>query len=286
MKAFRRGNSKTGRLGRGIFCFAAFLLLVVTFKTTQALYASESVLILKSGNLLPIEEAVEAFRSAWDGDVDIFTVRSASETINTARYPIVIAIGGRAALALKSNYRKGSRALYGMVLSPGSLTLLSTDFIGISPAASFSDMFSDLRSDMAEIEVMGVIYSENSEYILETMRDSIGGTGILLKAVRISSELDIDAALEELKDVDAFYLMPDPLLIPEKNMGRIFGFFERRNIVTVAPYKIALLFGASYVYAVEPPDIGRRLATEALKALKQHGYRPGIVCVKGRLYRK
>lgn len=249
-------------------------------------YASDSVLILKSGNMLIVNEAADAFRSAWRGDVDVYTVKSSSETINTAYYTAAVAIGSKASVVLKSNHEEGMPALYGLVLSPDDIGMFSNKFIGISPVPDFNAMLSDLRSHSGGIRTVGVIYSGRSEYLFEALNQAADKHNITIVARKISGRHEIAGALENLRNIDLFYLMPDPILLNEKDMTQIMKFFNKLYVPTVAAYRIALTFGASYAYVLDPADIGSALAAEASRALKDSSYRPRIIYARGRLYKR
>lgn len=248
--------------------------------------AAERVLILKSGNIPIINETAEAFRSAWGNDTDTVTVKSSSDTINTGDYTAAVAIGSKASLVLKSNHKKGFPALYSLVLSPAEIELFSTGFTGISPSPDFNNMLSDLGQRLGNIKRVGVIYSRNSEYLLESLKEAAVKLNISVVAKKISGKYDITDALKEFKDIDLFYLMPDPLLSNETSMVQIFTFFSQTLTPTVATHKITLMFGASYAYAADYTEVGKGLAMEATRMLKDADYRPKMIYLGGRLYTK
>lgn len=259
---------------------------VVLLLPAGAVYASDSVLILKSGNMPVINETAEAFRSAWRGNVDVHTVKSPSETINAGYYTAAVAIGSKASLVLKSNHEESIPALYGLVLSPEEIGLFSNNFIGIAPAPDFDNMLNELKSRSGPVRTLGVIYSSRSEYLLEALNKAGAGHDIEIAAYRISGRQEVSLALKKFKNIDLFYLMPDPLLLNEDEMVRILNFFNALYVPVVAAHRIALMFGATYAYVLDPSDIGKGLAEETNHALKDNTYKPKIIYLKGRLYRK
>lgn len=267
-----------------IYKYAVYLCAL--FFWCGAVYAADSVLILKSGNIPIINETAEAFRAAWHGTVDVRTVKSPSETINVVYYTAAVAIGSKASLVLKSNREESVPALYGLVLSPDEIGLFSNDFIGISPAPDFDLMLTDLKNHTGTIRTMGVVYSSRSEYLLKELNKAAARHNIEIAAHRVSRRYDIPATLEKFRNVDLFYLMPDPLLMDEKDMSQITEFFNKKYVPIVAAHRIALMFGASYAYVLDPSDLGRGLAEEASRALKDNSYKPKIIYLKGRLYKK
>lgn len=248
--------------------------------------AADGILILKSGNMPIINEAADAFRSEWRGSIDVYTVKSSSETINTRYYTAAVAIGSKASLVLRSNHTEAVPALYGLVLSPDEIGLFSDNFIGISPAPDFNYMLSDLKMNMGGIRSMGVIYSARSEYFLVALNNAAAKFGISVTAQKISGRHEIAGALEKLRNIDLFYLMPDTILLSENEMMQIMTFFSGIYVPVVATHRIALAFGATYAYVLDPADIGRGLAEETSRALKDSNYRPRIIYLKGRLYKK
>lgn len=269
-----------------IFYLYLFPALLFCSPAATAASASESILILKSSNLSIVNQTAEAFKSAWHGAVDIYTVKSSSETINLANYTAVLAIGSKATVVLKANHEDNSPALYGLVLSPADLALFTTKFIGISSAPDFNHMFADLRSNLNSAGTLGVIYSSHSEYLVERLKAAAAGYNIAIEAKKISGKQEIAQALQQFRKIDLFYLIPDPILSSEESMMQIFTFFGLKFVPTIAAHKLALMYGASYVYAVDPSDLGKAMAIEAERALKDRSYRSKTIYLKGRLYKK
>ena len=261
-----------------------YICIVLIYCTSSA--AADRVLILKSGNIPIINETADALKSEWHKGSDIVTIKSSSETINTDDYAAAVAIGSKASTVLKSNHRKGFPAVYSLVLSPSEIDLFTSGFVGISPSPDFNSMLSDLNQRIGAIKTVGVIYSGNSEYLLEPLEGAAAKMNISVEAKRVSGKYEIAGALNEFKKIDLFYLMPDPLLCNETSMVQIFSFFNKTYTPTVGTYKIALMFGASYAYTVEYSEVGKTLAKEVSLMLENTNYRPKMIYLNGRLYTK
>ncbi|MBN1550454.1 ABC transporter substrate-binding protein [bacterium] len=121
-----------------------------------------------------------------------------------------------------------------------------------------------------KVKKIGVLYSTkyNSEWFKNTSTESKEmGIEIVGKSIAESKQ-SIDALRESLPAVDALWLIPDPLLMEDKdNLMKLFKACESRKLPVFSYHDSFIDYGALLVVSVDAPTIGRQAAGIAAEIL-------------------
>ena len=118
-----------------------------------------------------------------------------------------------------------------------------------------------------EIKTIGILYSRQyTEEWFEKTRAQAEELGITVIGEQVSKKNGTIAALDELSPkVEALWLIPDPLVMPEKeSLYRILETSDARQLPVFSYHDAFALFGAVLIVSVDDPTIGRQAAGIAM----------------------
>ena len=120
------------------------------------------------------------------------------------------------------------------------------------------------------IRKIGILYSSryNREWFNNTLELSTGmGVEIVGKAVHKSMHV-ISSLKEMILDIDALWLVSDPVVMPDKDIiNAIFNACETFHVPVFAYHDAFAEYGAMLIVSVDDPTIGRQAADVASEML-------------------
>lgn len=128
------------------------------------------------------------------------------------------------------------------------------------PAAMQLTMY---RYLFPEIKTIGVLYSQQfNKQWLPTAKQAAEEVGIEIISKNISADQNVSLAVEELlPEVDALWLISDPLVLTDKTtILKIFKQAANRKKPIFSYSKIFIKFGAQLVISTDIPTIGRQVS--------------------------
>ena len=213
----------------GKFRLVLSLLITVSLFVpagTSAQAKTERIAILKSADIAPYNQAIEAFKHNvpahqslvheynLDGNIENGTdiVRS----IFDSKADLVLAVGLKAALVAKFEIRD-IPVIFCMVLNPKKFNLVAPNLKGISLATPFREQLLLLRSIIPKVRRIGILYDpEKSAYLMKKSQNQAQELGFQLVARGVSSQKELPTTLRKmLTEVDAIALLPDSTVLTE-----------------------------------------------------------------------
>lgn len=233
------------------------------------LAAGETAAVI-SGDSAHYLEAYGAFNTAFSGEADLLDASKPGFRLpDDIRY--AAAFGAKAA-ALR--YPPGTRLVYALapVLPPGA----HWHQVSLAPAPLPAlQAFLGLQPGLKRLAVFWAVYP--GEDYLEALREAGKNAGVDIISARLKSPDSIPERLRRLLGkMDAFWLLPDPVLITESSL-RVLASFSCANAVPFyAPTRGLLPAGASASFSPDFRDAGAE-AARVLAAIKAGERVPHIV---------
>ena len=161
---------------------------------------TERVAILKSADIAPYNQAIEAFRSnlpikhslvhEYNLMGELENGPDIAQNIFDSKVDLVLAVGLKASLVAKIEIRE-IPVIFCMVLNPKKFELEAPNLKGISLAIPFKEQFFLLQKIIPTLSRIGVLYDpEKSGHLVKKSRGEAQDLGIELIAQGVSSQKD------------------------------------------------------------------------------------------------
>ena len=206
----------------------SILLASVYFfrKAPLAQTKTQRVAILKSANIAPYNQAIEAFKSnlpnkqahvyEYNLEGDLENGPHIVQTILNSNIDLVLAVGLKATLVAKLEI-SDIPVIFCMVLNPKKFNLEAPNLTGISLAIPFKEQVLLLQSIIPTLSRIGVLYDpDKSGHLVKEGKDQAQELGITLTGQEVSSQKDFPTALRQLlPGIHAICLFPDSTVLTE-----------------------------------------------------------------------
>jgi putative ABC transport system substrate-binding protein len=192
--------------------------------TAQA--KTERVAILKSANIAPYNQAIEAFKSnlaikqslvyEYNLEGELENGLDIVQNILGSKVDLVLAVGLKATLVAKLEIPE-IPVIFCMVLNPKKFDLEVPNLTGISLAIPLKDQLLLLQSIIPTLSRIGVLYDpDKSGYLVKKGEGHAHELGMELIAQEVSSQKDLSTALRQLLPrIHAIVLFPDSTVLTE-----------------------------------------------------------------------
>lgn len=203
--------------------------------------------------LVLIEDGVPYHRTALDGAISTMpgvmellivqgnrsgTVKELKRRIEQ-RPSAVLAIGDEAA-RLARRHVKDVPIVYSMVPAPLEADLTTANICGVPLNGGFETQVDRLLQVMPDARRIGTIYDPHRlSRPFASLKQAASAAGLDLIAAHVhdGDDVDITPLIEHLEeqDIDAFFLLMDPLFLDTRRFGEILEFAERRDLLLAVP---------------------------------------------------
>ena len=257
------------------------LLFFLLISGTSFSFASE-VLVLKSADIKPYNEALEGFKSSCKCSVEEIVYLDSEHTdipiiISEIKPDAVFAIGMDAlthALAIKD-----IPVVYVMV--PYSYSVPNRNNIsGISMYVSAEKYLKMIKEVFPKVKRIGLIYnSENSGRIVKEASQRADIMGFQLLAKKADSAREIPGLIDSMKNkVDLYWMLPDMSIVNSEtfNYMLMFSFLNEIPVVTFSKKYVEM--GASAGLSIDTFDIGVQAGEMMRRILKANS--PGAAEIR------
>ena len=123
---------------------------------------------------------------------------------------------------------------------------------------------------------LGLLYSSGTAHLVpDILRAArVAGVDVSAQAVRPTDDV-VDAAVG-MGDLDAFWMLPDPVVFSPRSRSDLFAYLRRNRVPVLAPTSRFLqgAGGADVAVAPDPHQVGRQAATLVVRSLQ--GGRPRV----------
>lgn len=247
-------------------CVAAVLNLAIV---SAPLHAHE-VVILKSANIAPYNQAIAGFKSSMPSDTtfteydlkgDPQTGRTYAGKIRASGADLVLAVGSKAAIAAKLEIFD-IPVVYSMVLHPAKYDLKAANMVGVSVKPPIGQQLTTMRALMPNLKRIGYLYDPEKTAPLPA--DAINqarqlGMTFIDRQVRTAEQ--VPTALRELlSDVDALWLLSDSTVLTDESFTFLLRAAFDRHVPVIGFDPEFSRRGALISFWVDSADIGREAA--------------------------
>lgn len=250
------------------------VLLCLSFVLSQAMVAgllhAHEVVILKSANIVPYNQAITGFKSSMPSDTtfteydlkgDPQAGRTYAGKIRASGADLVLAVGSKAAIAAKLEIFD-IPVVYTMVLHPAKYDLKAPNMLGVSVKPPIGQQLNTVRALMPNLKRIGYLYDPEKTAPLSA--DAISqarqlGITFIDRQVRTAEQLP--AALRELlPDVEALWLLSDSTVLTDESFTFLLRAAFDRHVPVIGFDPEFSRRGALISFWVDSADIGREAA--------------------------
>lgn len=249
----------------------AALILLCTLLFPIGAAASSDTLVVQSRRDPIFDDILRGFQSVRPSSMHIITLADYSEAditrlVREEQPRLILTLGDTALNAVKRIRSVPVISLMSLNLQNvnGSRPNLSGISMLISPER-YIPIFSDLRAKR-----VGILYnSARSGAYVRRASQLAARSGIVLVLREVRSSKETQHQLTSLsREVDALWMIPDPVVVTQQTAEAFFHFSQRERIPVIAFASIYLSLGSSAVLEVDRFDMGKQAAEMALKFSK------------------
>lgn len=273
------------------FTLAFLLFFSYTMGNSSIKAAATGVLVFKSQEAEPYNEALEGFRAGLqekDASAHLKVISlegnssKALETLKETkeeRPALVLALGSLAA-KIASETISDVPIISGMILRSDDL-MTGANTTGVFLDYSIETHFSWLRRFLPDAMTIGVIYNpdENQSKIVEA-KTLAEKTGVKLLAHTVTTPREIPKALEYLSSrIDVLWGIPDKMVFTQQTAKQILLFSFKNRIPLIGLSSSWVKAGALYALDWDYREVGRECGERAAAILQGPGRSvpPGVV---------
>ena len=250
------------------------VLLCLSFVLSQAtvtgpLHAHE-VVILKSANIAPYNQAIAGFKSSMPSDTtfteydlkgDPQAGRTYAGKIRASGADLVLAVGSKAAIAAKLEIFD-IPVVYNMVLHPAKYDLKAANMVGVSVKSSIEQQLNAVRGLLPNLKRIGYLYDPEKTTPLPA--DAISQArqlGITFIDRQVRTAEQVPTALRELlPDVEALWLLSDSTVLTDESFTFLLRAAFDQHVPIIGFDPEFSRRGALISFWVDSADIGREAA--------------------------
>lgn len=177
------------------------ITLGLVFLISAPVLATE-VLVVKSKDMPLYDQAVEGFKEAFRGSIEVVSLNSNEDvgeiaaTVRAKTPRVLVAVGSGAAFALKGEFTD-LPIVYCMVMSSQQAKLKASNVVGVDMEAPVDKQLQAFKEAIPNVKTLGVIYDpKQSSRFIEGIRAAASGIGIKIEEYAIE---DRSQVLESLK---------------------------------------------------------------------------------------
>ena len=280
---------------KGICLFLAALLLHLA----QPVFSeAHEIVVIKSAEIKPYNEALEGFRSSFACDVTemVMTEADSSDILRKVHEPntaAVLAIG-MDALNLARSVRD-IPVIYAMVPHSPTPGPESKPLSGVSMYIPPDRYIGSMLDVFQGAKRIGVIYDpRNSEAYMKEALQSAQGRGVDLILRKAARPADIPALIDSMKDkIDVFWMLPDATVINPETVKYLllFSFQNKVPVFTFSRKYVEIgsaagLYSAPFDMGVQAGEIARKIVAEKNPKTVKTDARKTVLAVNGKIIRK
>lgn len=242
------------------------VILGLLFMFTLTAIAAQGVVILKSSDIEPFNQALAGFLAGCNTHTAEYNLQGSEgrkrriiKRIIEDNPKIILAIGSLAAQVAKENVQ-GIPVVFCMVSNPHKYGLVGENVAGISLDIPFKTQFATYKSLLPTLRTVGVIYDPDKTGAMIADAQAMADTlGFKLLAMPVTSQKEVPAAFRSmLGKIDALWMVPDDTVVtPEAFKFLLLETFEN-NLPFLTVSDIFVEVGALASLSPDYTDVGRQ----------------------------
>ncbi len=223
-----------------------------------------------SGKSGPYAAAYAAFKAALEAPHDFYDA-SAPDFAPPEDISYAVAFGAKAAAV---EYPPGTRLVYALAPVTGRSRNWHEISMAPQPAEAIA-AYRRLQPGLRRLAVFWAAYP--GEIYMEELRKAGQAAGVEIISAKLKSPDSFPERLRRLMGkMDAFWLMPDPVLITQSSLMILADFSCSNAIPFYAPTYALVIHGATASFAPEFPDAGAA-AARAIAAIRRGDALPPVI---------
>lgn len=241
------------------------LLLCASVFVMQAADAcAADVVVVQSGTTPVHQKIISGLSSVIDQKIVIASVDDVRAN-SRSKPRLFVAIGADALIAVKD---KGVPVIFSMVMNPRAMGLEGKQATGVEVFVSVESQMEQLRAVLPKAVRIGVVYSPHSTgHIVETAKEAAKRKGVTIVARAVNSADEAIVAMNGLKDVDVFWMMPDTTVITQETVKHLLLLSFERKVPVYALSEKYVKNGALLALGINPTLLGRQVGELANRVL-------------------
>jgi len=271
---------------RGAASRRCSLLLALMLLATVSAQAAPSVVVIKSKNIQPYDQALEGFKEVCAAEIAEYTLedgRSREREILRAvsRTRLILAIGSPA-LRFAAEEFPDIPIIASVVLdtsdAAGEAKVVRGATLKVQPKLQFEKML----QIAPRVKRIGVVFDpgRTGQIIEEAVRNA-SDLGLELVSREVGSTADVARAWREIQDdIDAIWMVPDTTALTEESFQYMLTISQKRNVPLLAISEKYVSKGALLALAADYGDVGKQageMANDVLRGKSLSGIRSTTV---------
>ena len=272
-----RGLLRTIMKRPGTVCCANLFLLALMLLTTASVQAaSDVVVIIKSKNIPPYDEAVDGFTKVCTSEAVAYTLRDGESSegailkdVAKSRTKLILAVGSPA-LRFAVDKFTDIPVVFSVVVDPSGVIGDEKSVRGATLQVSPKAQFEAMLQIAPHAKRLGVVYdpSKTGPLIEEAANDA-RELGLELVSREVSSTADVAAAWKEIQDsIDALWMVPDTTTVTDQSFQYMLTISSKRNLPLMAISGKYVSKGALLALTADYRDVGRQAGEIANRVLR------------------
>ncbi len=242
------------------------LFLVVGLIVQPTVVSSAEVVVIKSQDLLPYEQAIEGFRSLTQAGVVEYNMKGDIEEglkiikqIKRLKPAAVLAVGSKAAVLAKENLLE-IPVVYCVVIDPEKYGLQAGNVTGIALEIPVNAQFKTFKAVVPTLKRIGVVYDPaNTSSLIRTAQEEARQLGLELVAVEVRTAKELPVTIRSLLPrIEGLWMVPDSTVITTDSFQFILLATLERNIPFMAFSDNFVKAGALLALSPDYFEIGRQ----------------------------
>lgn len=235
-----------------------------------------NIVILKSSDNPLYAAPIDVFVRQLEGRATIYETTVGQNAHALAlelrrRSPdLVFALGTRAALFAKQAVRD-TPVVFAMVVNHRRHALEGENVAGISFEVPAVAEFTQFKMIMPALSRTLVLYSDDTEALIDDAQANIGGLGVTLVGVKAADgrlPQDLDA---QLQNVDAVWLLNDPAVVTPGNFAQLVRSADARRVPVIASVSDTFAHsGAMMSVSLDFTNVAGQAAAMTQRILQEH----------------
>ena len=236
--------------------------------------ASGKILLVIEDSASIYERAAQGFLAGFASADSIQTVTVSAEgaiqqpKIVAAGTRLIVAIGTKAAVAARAKY-PNVPLLYCLALDPVRHSLTGANVGGLALDVDVKQQMAGIQRALPAVTRIGVIYDEPVSGRLVREARQYLNPGVKLIARDVKNPTQAARAIEALEgNVDAFWLIWDPVIANKPNFQQLVEFSLRNKVALVSPATPFVEAGALMSITADYFETGKRTGVLAREILE------------------
>ncbi len=252
------------------------LLLALMLLATVSAQAAPSVVVIKSKDIQPYDQALEGFGQVCTAETAEYTLqddksieREILRAVSRTRTRLILAIGSPA-LRFAAEEFPDIPIIASVVLDTSEVAGEAKTVRGATLQVQPKLQFETLLQIAPRVKRIGVVFDPaRTGQIVEGAVRNANDLGLELVSREVGSTADVARAWREIQDdVDAIWMVPDTTTLTDESFRYMLTISQKRNVPLLAISEKYVSKGALLALAADYADVGRQAGEMANDVLR------------------